>query len=216
MLKRLLLAGLATAAMVTVAQAADIIEEPAAFDWSGPYVGLQLGYAWGNYELQIESESFEEDLDGIVGGGHVGWLFQHESLVFGIEGDIEAADLDGSIDVEGLESDVDIGLLGSARARLGWALDNVLVYATGGVAFADMDYDTYNIGADVSDENSDTFIGYTVGGGIEVGVSENVSARIEYRYTDLGSKTFEPDGFGDPFHVDLDFHAVRGGVSWHF
>ena len=89
-----------------------------------------------------------------------------------------------------LEADIQ----GSARGRLGIAVDRALFYATGGAAFAEFK-DTYigAAGAGLATP-SHTRVGYTVGGGVEYAITTQWSLRAEYRYSDFGS-------FGDPVGV---------------
>lgn len=241
MLKNLLFAGTATILMIGTAQAADIIE-PAAYDWTGPYIGLQAGYAWGNNDVSPDVEEItpainaaaivlsppedgDIDIDGFVGGAHLGYNFQADSLVFGLEGDIEYADLSGDTDVffdsddeEPIgEAEQNIDWLGSLRLRLGYAMDRALIYATGGLAVGGVDVKV-SIDETGSESESETAWGWTVGGGLEYAFTDDLSARIEYRYTDLGNTDVAIDNLGFAGDVEFEhtFHAVRAGLSWHF
>jgi outer membrane immunogenic protein len=244
MIRNILLSGAAIALMGVGAQAADIIE-PVAFDWTGPYIGIQGGYAWGSNDVEVDSnldilvgraaddvvlippEDGEIDIDGWVGGLHLGYLWQHDSLVLGIEGDGEFADIDGDTDVFLTplpdsrpfgEVEQEIDWLASLRLRAGFTWDRTLIYATGGLAVGrvELSADLDDIG---SESESDTEWGWTIGGGLEHAFTDSLSARIEYRYTDLGNThvRVENEMAGS---VDLDadnaFHAVRLGLSWHF
>lgn len=237
MLRKLLLAGASSALMIASAQAADIIE-PAAFDWTGPYIGLQGGYAWGENDVGVDipglqpgidalSEPvvlFPEDdgsieIDGWVGGLHLGYLWQHDSLVFGIEADGEFADIDGDTDVLEVpdgppvgELEQEIDWLASLRLRAGFAMDRALIYATGGLAVGGVEFSGDVFGT--SDSEKSTEWGWTIGGGLEYAFTDDLSARIEYRYTDLSKSDLTITRFD--FDVDNDFHAVRLGLSWHF
>ncbi|MFZ5671572.1 MAG: outer membrane protein [Pseudomonadota bacterium] len=249
MFKRMLLAGAATAFIASGAYAADIIE-PAAYDWSGPYLGLQAGYGWGENDIRNETlppDTTNETLqrggsdplvtdpsrDGsiklgdFIGGLHAGYSWQSDSLVLGAEGDIEYSGLSGDTRYylappeEGFtpagKIEQDINWLGSLRVRAGLAFDRALVYATGGLAVGDIDMKVTN-----TDEHSvdatETAWGWTIGGGFEFALTDAVSARIEYRYTDLaGTDVGSPiEKLGEKVEFDNDFHAVRAGLSWHF
>jgi len=228
MLHRLLLAGAFAGLTFAAAQAADVeAPPPESFDWSGFYVGAQVGYGWGDFDIKITTGDLDAeppfpngDFDGVLGGAHAGYNFQADQFVFGLEADIEASDMDGS-DTWGQEvEDVDVEVLGSLRARAGIALDNLLLYATGGLAGAEIKYTTDIIPGSTSNNNVD-YWGYAVGGGVEYAFSESLSVRLEYRYTDLGEETFNPKSIecfpiDCKLHGDVDFHAVRAGISWHF
>ncbi|MBK1868301.1 outer membrane protein [Aestuariivirga sp. YIM B02566] len=236
MLKNVLLAGAASLFVVSAAQAADIVA-PEAYDWTGPYVGLQGGYAWGENDVSSTgTESTEEvlgraavlngrdghmDLDGFVGGLHAGYNWQSDALVLGIEGDIEFADINGDTDVingNGIkvgEVEQEIDWLGSLRLRAGFAADRALFYATGGLAVGGVELTLKDSDGDEFASNSETNWGWTLGGGIEYAVTDDLSARIEYRYTDLGDIDAD-NGDDDDGKADTAFHAVRAGLSWHF
>jgi outer membrane immunogenic protein len=226
------LSGLVAVAPALAADIEPIVEEPAAYDWSGCYIGFHVGYGEadfdGGHELEEESEGdppeLAKDLDvnGVAGGGHIGCNFQTSSaLVLGIEGDATFMDWqddihqdDGS-DVEGIEAEVD--LLASARLRVGFALDRLLIFATGGAAFADAEFSAFEIGEFNSTVDFDD-IGGVVGGGIEYAVADNVSFRAEglwYFFND--KQDFDDDGTG-PEEGDFgeleDAFVVRVGVSW--
>jgi outer membrane immunogenic protein len=235
MFKKTLLAGAAIVLMSVGAQASDIIE-PTAYDWTGPYIGIQGGYAWGKNDLSakstgevialdaavIDGDDGSFDLDGFVGGGHVGFNWQMDALVLGLEGDIEYADLDGDVDIVDLagnlagQDEVEVDWLGSIQLRGGYAVDRALFYANGGLAVggAKLKAEDEN-GEDLVDETK-TEWGWTVGGGLEYAFTDDLSARIEYRYTDLGTIKARDDEANVDDKADLAFHAVRVGLSWHF
>jgi outer membrane immunogenic protein len=224
------------------AQAADIVE-PTAYDWTGPYIGLQGGYAWGDNDVNFDPisqpaltalvdsdpvilfppEDGSIGIDGWVGGLHAGYLWQHDSLVLGIEGDGEFADIDGDTDVlvsEGgariakLEQEID--WLASLRLRAGFAMDRALIYATGGLAVGGVEFSIDSNETGDSESENETEWGWTIGGGLEYAFTDDLSARIEYRYTDLGDISLDEfERVGDT-EVDTTFHAVRVGLSWHF
>lgn len=262
MFKKILLASAGLIFMAGAAQAADIVDpEPMAFDWTGPYVGLQGGYAWGD-DNDIEAggvprvdtiappvetiappqdtatttslasvvlnppEDGSIDIDGWVGGLHLGYLWQSDSLVLGIEGDGEFAGLDGDTDIFAFAGDVqpagtleqEIDWLASLRLRAGFAMDRALIYATGGLAAGGVELTAENVFTGASQSESGTEWGWTLGGGLEYAFTDALSARIEYRYTDLGKTdmTFEGPFGAQDLEVDNSFHAVRLGLSWHF
>lgn len=242
-MKKLLLAGVASLATLSAAQAADIIE-PTAYDWTGPYIGLQGGYAWGDNDVKAEGEeqtitrsavTFHPlddgsiEMDGFVGGLHAGYNWQSDSLVLGVEGDIEYADLDGDTDI--IHSDdgqtnekvgdarQEIDWLGSLRLRAGFTFDRALLYATGGLAVGGVEVSGFIDESDFDDSNKGTEWGWTLGGGFEYAVTDALSARLEYRYTDLGDSDVEAGGEETPIsklEFENTFHAVRAGLSWHF
>lgn len=235
MLKKVLLASAVSLFAISAAEAADIVA-PEVYDWTGPYIGLQGGYAWGENDVSAtQAESTEVllraavangrdgdmDLDGFVGGLHAGYNWQSDALVLGIEGDIEFADMNGDTDVVddgGVkigEVEQEIDWLGSLRLRAGFAADRALFYATGGLAVGGVEITLEDGDGDEFASNSETNWGWTLGGGVEYAFTDDLSARIEYRYTDLGNIDAD-NGDGDGGKADTAFHAVRAGLSWHF
>lgn len=217
MLKNILLMGAASILVIGTAQAADIAApEPAAvYDWTGGYIGIQGGYAWGKTEADTDiDEDFTDiegldiddfDASGFVGGGHAGFLMQSDSFVYGIEGDIEFADMKDDVDIgldlpgpgpgpglaDGGKAEKEIDWLGSLRLRGGFAFDRALVYATGGLAVGGVSLETdlspLALSAVSNDDDSKTAWGWTIGGGLEYALTDSLSTRVEYRYTDLGN-----------------------------
>src|SRR4029079_8466670 len=115
MIRKIILGGCAAFLLSAAAQAADITE-PTAYDWTGPYVGIQGGYGWGENDLSantiggevvaldaaaINGDDGSFDLEGFVGGAHAGFNWQRDSLLLGLESDIEYADLDGDTVIVG-------------------------------------------------------------------------------------------------------------------
>jgi outer membrane immunogenic protein len=184
------------------AQAADaIFEQPPAppavpvevaplNTWSGPYAGVTLGYGFSS-ETSVEGPGglpgVDVDTDGFTAHGFAGWNGQSGAFVYGVEGDVGYNGVEGEDDGVEVESGVD----GSLRTRLGYAVtDNVLLYGTAGGAAKRTEV------SDVTGSDTDTMLGYTVGAGVDTKLTENVFGRLEYRYSDYGSETFNT-GSGD-------------------
>jgi outer membrane immunogenic protein len=206
--------------------AADI--ETPVYDWTGAYVGLQAGAAWGDWDDTIEGDPspWDDDLSGFVGGAHIGYNFMiTDGFLLGLEADVEGTSIgaDDSIPANNNDTEdegIDLPVIGSVRARAGLAMDTVLLYVTGGLAAAAADFDSHDDDLGSGTEHG-TFVGYTIGAGAEMVLSENLTARLEYRYTDLGSEKFNPEPFiCEPvdctFKDSVDFHAIRAAISYHF
>lgn len=125
---------------------------PAAYravaNWSGFYVGgnIGIGLARDRSNFSVGGVPFataDTAVFGAVGGAQAGYNWQSGALVLGAEGDFDWSNLKGSINAQcatcltvtnaSLEHDVD--WFGTARARIGYAADGWLAYATGGYAF---------------------------------------------------------------------------------
>ena len=76
----------------------------------------------------------------------------------------------------------------SVRLRAGYALDRTLIYATGGIAFAD-DKETVTLSLDTYSQTQ-TLTGWTIGGGVEYALTNGWIGRVEVRYTDFGKTNY--------------------------
>ena len=223
-MKRLLLAGVALS-VATAASAADMQARPytkappaivsPAYNWSGFYIGAMGGYGWG-----------DNAGSGGFGGGTVGynWQFPGSQFVFGIEVDAAAASIKDSftenVDVgigalTPLRQDSKIDAFGSVTGRAGFAMDAALIYAKGGYAWANNTATISVPELGLTSSASKSHSGYTLGGGVEYMFAPNWSAKGEYMFTSLGSKTYNLGG--DLFDSGtVDFHTIKVGVNYHF
>ena len=95
------------------------------FNWSGAYVGAQLGYAWSDVDARDFSPAvipnsvrYGYDVDGFIGGGYLGFNWQTQGLVLGLEADVEYTDLDDRDGSRSHFTDVNwMGSVGMGRAR---------------------------------------------------------------------------------------------------
>jgi outer membrane immunogenic protein len=236
-MKKILLASIAAAAFCGApAIAADMpVKAPVykaspapMFSWTGFYVGAQIGYGWLDDRQHLQSPTFSLNIEdrphGIVGGGHAGYNWQVGQSVFGIEADLEGSGIKSTFPIgapfvatTGTER---LNSQASIRARLGYAVDRVLFYATGGAAFAHF-RDTYSTpaGAGFFDSVSSTRTGWTIGGGVEVAAAGPWSSRIEYRYIDFGTHTNNLPNFLVPPGFSRDRvteQQVLLGLSYRF
>jgi outer membrane immunogenic protein len=211
-----------------LAQAADMplkVPRPAApYDWSGPYLGVAGGIAWGRSDqtdtgLILGDGSYA--VNGGLAGGTLGYNWQQGGLVFGLEGDFSWADISGSSDTCGAASFIPhscgskLQSLGTLRARFGAALGatgNWLVFATGGVAGGELNaWDSFWPAS-----GSDFRIGWTAGGGLEAGLARNWTVKLEYLYVDLGKRDMFDIVPGTPETVSFTANIVRAGINYRF
>lgn len=238
---RTFMSGVAATAMLlacgSLAQAADVsVPEELGYDWSGLYLGVHGGGIASNIEGVFENDDSTSVIDvgalstmGFMGGAQVGWNWQAGDIVFGIEGDISAVGLGESrceteqiLDCDGTtEVSFDSDFLATVRGRVGWAADNVLLYATGGVAFLEGEIQTGHPDSTNPDRNKGiSATGGIVGLGLEWGATENVSVKVEGLYAFFDDKTSledMPSGGtdGDFFEVE-DVLIARIGVNFRF
>ncbi len=183
------------------------------YNWGGIYVGINGGYAFGNSDWTggaVSSGHFTTD--GFVVGGTAGINLQADAFVFGLETDIDYADLSG--DGPGFfcaNCKTSSNWLGTTRARVGYAADRVLFYGTGGAAYGNIQANANGV------TNSNTEFGWTAGAGVEVAFTDNWTARLEYLYVQMedGSCT---SACGSPptQSVSLSENLVRAGVDFKF
>lgn len=186
-------------------------------DWSGIYVGAQVGYGWGQSSGTQNADGtffpvvpYALDPGGVLAGGHIGFNYQIGALVVGGEADIEASNLHGDTTISAFDQtyffNAKADTLASVRGRIGWAHDALMLYGTGGVAWG-------HVTTPPLDTLNGWRTGWTVGAGAEYALPRDWSARIEYRYTDLGqASSFDPN-LNSTDDNKLSFHAVRLGVS---
>ena len=199
-----------------------VVYEQPSYDWTGFYVGVVGGAAGGDFNFSVDD--FDLDLDitagGLLGGIQVGGDYQMDNFVIGIVADIAATDITGGIEVAvgGFDADINSRLtyLGTVRGRLGYAMDEFLVYAHGGLAYGHTEQTVDSSIGSVDDLPGGDHTGYQVGAGVEYAVTENISFQTEYAFTSLGNDNIEPDGF--PIEIDhsLAFHSVKAGVNFRF
>jgi len=176
------------------------------YNWSGFYVGGQIGYGWSHSSTglitvdpvgPVTLPGIGINGSGILGGIEAGYNWQGRHLLFGIEGDVSAAGINGSYTdtVNNFTLDSTINSLSTLRVRIGLPIDRLLLFASGGLAVAGVKgelHDTYT-GPPLTvldTSSSNTSIGWTVGGGAAIALSNQWSLKGEYLYTDLGSKTY--------------------------
>lgn len=238
-MKKFLLAGAALSALVTgnVANAADMPAYkapppmPAYYNWSGFYLGGFAGGAWGRTDVNSVAPGTLGNTDlrgaGVLAGATVGVNYQVGYWVLGIEGDFAWANFNGNrtcpstlipINATLLTCHTKIESISTVAGRLGYAWDNVLLFAKGGGAWKKgSESITFNATGQPFDQVTDNRGGWTVGGGLEFGFTPNWSAKVEYDYMDFGSKrvTGILPAFLD-WNVKEQVHAVKFGVNYRF
>lgn len=214
-----LLAAAAVAFGATSASAADLgrpaYKAPppavvAAYNWSGFYIGAHLGYAWSSEEATdpVAGLRGATDPDGFLGGVQVGYNWQVDRWVFGVEGDWSWTGVDGSTPLVGTFSS-DHNWYATVTGRVGYAWDAWLWYVKGGAAWADTEY-RYNVFGTASD----TRVGWTIGTGFEWALGPQWSAKLEYNYLDFGKDSFAFTG--GPVDVDTQVHLIKAGLNYRF
>ena len=216
--------------------AAGLFASPAsAGEWSGFYIGLHTGGAWGDVDTTTLSHtdngfwevptggSFNVDLDGVLGGAQIGYNFEMTGWVWGIELTGAGMDFDETIaltsdDVYSVESE----WLATAALRAGFLVrPTSLLYVKGGYAGADVKTSEVDVsggflGAFSTDE---THHGWIAGAGFEEKISPSVSLGLEYNYIDLGNQDHSgaaTTGGVVVNDIDVQLHTVTARLNYHF
>ena len=239
------IAALALLGSMATAHAADLGAAPAepaapipyAFNWTGFYIGDNVGYGFGGHDrvgLDVPYEGRKandvgtlED-SGVFGGVQAGFNYQLGSFVFGFEADIQGSGISDMIRSHLIllnERDTVIGRsrvdwFGTVRPRIGFAWDRVRLYGTGGLAFGGIDY---RVSADsvfgrTDLKSDDTQVGWTAGAGIEYAFMDNWSAKLEYKYVNFGKNYVAGRQNGLIVTTDEtpDFQSVSVGLNYRF
>jgi len=267
-MKKIMLALSAVAAFTGSALAADLpartytkapVTVDPIYNWSGFYIGGNVGGAWNRdpgaagcidptgvvngVGCQVVPAGTIE-ASGVIGGIQTGYNWQiTPTWLFGLEADIQGADVKGSASINGpfLFSDGSLAnpaaqytanekldWLGTARGRVGTTFGSVLLYGTGGLAYGHAQLNANLVSAfpfTFPASASVTKVGWTTGAGAEWAFAGNWSAKVEGLYYDLGTTSLATgptvSGLGVAGFVrtkDFDFHGVivRVGVNYHF
>ncbi len=193
------LAGFAAAVQV---QAADLQRRPGysptpvfATNWAGFYAGAHLGYVFGR--------SRSADLDGFKGGLQLGHNWQIDRLVIGGEADIAYA----GIDYRGFTESFRQKWIGSGRVRVGYAFERFLPFVTGGIA-----YTTGTMKAGGA-KSSNGHIGYVIGLGGEMMLTDRVSASVQYLHYRFEGQTYN---VVPARNANIVNNEIRVGVNYRF
>jgi outer membrane immunogenic protein len=210
----------------------------ALYNWNGFYIGANIGYGWSKVDstgtnlATGDQLSASQDRTGILGGGQIGYNYLvSPSILLGVEGDFDGANLTGSTDecrdaTHCSHSDGKTDWLATLRGRAGYVMNDWLIFATGGGAWSHGS-STRTITASPilgavgqSASVSPTHSGWTAGGGVEYGFARNWSAKLEYLYiqTSGGSDFVYATVPTANSHVDSTSHisTVRLGINYHF
>jgi outer membrane immunogenic protein len=183
---------------------------------------------------------------GVLGGAQAGYNWQYGQTVFGFETDFQGSGISGSSSVAGpfgfagggapalpagtFTASESLDWFGTVRGRVGYlVMDRALLYATGGLAYGQVtaatDFTAPNVGASYIGRRSSTEIGWTIGGGVEYALTQNISAKLEGLYYNLGKETvvgaetpliFAPNGYQHNKAFDTDGGLIRVGLNYKF
>jgi outer membrane immunogenic protein len=193
-----------------------------AWNWTGFYIGINGGGGWARTvhtdTAGTTTGGFNQS-GGLV-GGTVGYNWQMTNWVLGIEADWDWANINGTITSPVCTLDgsttcfMNMSSFGTGRARLGYAWDRWLVYATGGAAWAHLRAGQGSCAGPLTNCGSRDQLGWTVGGGVEVYVMPKWSIKAEYLYADFGNQAYYTPVI--PVSATEKVNIVRAGLNYHF
>ena len=220
------------------AQAADMPvkgrpKPPETLNWAGCYLGGDFGYAWAR-DFDAERDSVTGVLSGFSPtdsanangfklGGYLGCNWQVAGpFAIGAEGDLEWTNARGTTTFPNSGPPDDfyetrIDSQSSVRGRIGYALDNMLVYVTGGAAFAHVTEHDVLAATGAFNNNAATRTGWTLGAGFDYAATARWLVRIEYRYADFGTLRYVSTVFpGFAENHRITENVVRLGLAYKF
>lgn len=217
-----LVASTAQAADVRVAKPAAVYESPY-YNWSGFYAGAFGGGAHGLWTVDFYRNNnhghAEEGADGLAFGVYGGYNYQFANR-FVVGGELDLGKSTASQQNDIFDNDTSLakfGVFGSARVRVGYAFDRLLLFGTVGVGVANISNNIQkgrNAGEEVVWEDQ-VKAGISAGAGVEYAFTRNWVGRGEYVYTDYGMVTlYNRDGNRAEFRNEM--HLLRVGASYRF
>jgi outer membrane immunogenic protein len=245
-IKTLLLAG-ACGLAITSASAADLGPIPLRGSvgmWNGLYGGVNGGYSWSDGDAIVFNSNLgiRPNPSGGMFGGQIGYNWQFTpDWVLGVETDIDWANISGNAQLSNVGT-VGVGAVafvgehrintfGTARARAGYVLEGVLLYATAGLAYGETEFNTSitdgfaggtcgpaGFCANVSTKQ--WMLGWAAGVGVDWSFLPRWSFRTEYLHYDLGAvhQVLSDPASTSSITADTNIRGdiVRGAINYKF
>jgi outer membrane immunogenic protein len=184
------------------------------FNWTGFYIGANIGYSAGRSNINGFGST---DLNGVVGGGQIGYNWQGPAspFVFGVEIDAQGTGQDASATIGTATLTESLPWFATFRGRVGYAFAPMfMIYATGGAAVVDHKFNLAVTGVGTA-TSEDTRLGWTAGAGIEGAFARNWSWKVEYLHLDTG--TFNTNALGVlPISLRVTDDIGRFGINYRF
>jgi outer membrane immunogenic protein len=225
-LRTALMLSVAALSMSGAAYAADLVVDTPDVMVTAPsgdtnfYVGVNVGYGWGDADHQPAGggppgfpNGYDFGISGVIVGGQVGAMFRLDnSLALGVQADLDWSGISGSLVTGGLPGTItqSVDWIGTVEARLGFDAGGFTPYAAIGGAVAQGTRSSTGGGG--TDTNIHT--GLSLGVGAMVQVTDNVSLDIEYRRQTFMPQTYDTGGV--PASVALNVNSIRAGVNFSF
>lgn len=217
----------ASVALVTLATceaelsaAAETPLAPSAYDWTGLYVGGHFAYGWGTLGPRTnpnlgQGVIFPASVTGLVGGYQAGYNFHLPSnIVLGLEADVSFLSPVNQAATGTHPFSSTLDYFATARGRIGYASGALMPYLTGGAAWGQIKVNSNDADGNAFRFDRSTSLGWIAGAGLEYAIDRYWSAKLEYQYIDLGSRTFVPSN-GSVVNVDPKLQIVKLGLNFH-
>jgi outer membrane immunogenic protein len=215
------------------------------YNWGGIYVGGNVGWGWTNVDLTDVGPDFPGlppfppgnqvfplgttsslKQNGFLGGAQLGFNYQVNQFVVGLEGDFDATAIKNNQNTPGSSGNPYTDpWMGTIAARFGWAADRALFYGKAGGAWIQEKYDLAVPNGSAATGTFNRW-GWTIGGGIEYAIWDNVTAKVEYDFMDFGSQNqaltanaadlVTGNVTGDTNKSQLTASVVKVGVNYLF
>lgn len=198
--------------------------------WTGFYLGANIGTIWGKTDWGYVPGpgAVEPKYGGALAGGQVGYNYQINRWVLGIEGDIAWSNAKGSAACPNgffFSCETRMDWFATVTGRLGYTWERTLFYVKGGLAVADVTQQTFfnpsTFAATfippngVTNGSSKTALGWAVGAGAEYALTANWSAKAEWLYYSVGTDRYVVDN-----NLQVDAKETGGlarvGVNYRF
>src|SRR5215470_18343293 len=197
------------------------------YNWTGFYIGGNLGGAWASGTLtdNFTDARFTGNHSGFIGGGQIGYNWQVSPLfVLGVEGMFDGTSISNSGDTltifngDVLQGSVKTDWISTVAARFGYAANNLLFYGKAGGGWVQNSATVTDLRTGFSVSNSNTNSGWLVGAGAEYGLTPNWTMKFEYDYLGLSSRTTDAGVLfpGDTITLKRQINMFTVGVNYKF
>ena len=191
------------------------------YNWTGFYIGGHIGGAWADINgTSSVGTSWGTSTSAFIGGGQIGYNWQINSFVLGIEADASWTDASKTSGIAVL-GNVPLQLRGewdwvaTIAGRFGFAADRALFYGKLGAGWSHTSATLQTPGGAVVATSDNTNVGLLVGAGIEYAFTQNWTGKVEYNYLALGDRSFTGPG-GTTITSDPDIQMVKLGINYKF
>jgi outer membrane immunogenic protein len=198
---------------------------PPPFSWTGLYIGANIGGAWsqGSITDNVTGAQLNSDSSGFIGGGQIGYNYQINQFVLGVEWDIDGTSISKTSNavttaIGTLQLHASTDWITTLTGRIGVGWDRWLFYFKGGGAWVQNSVTLNNLTTGASASASNDNSGWTVGLGGEWAFAPQWSAKIEYDWVKLDnwSPSTSVIAAGDTLTLSRHMQMVKAGINYRF